>query len=94
MSYLPFGKNILIKLIKEEEKLNGLIIPESSKKKQDTAIVIALGTGKVNDKGEIIPFVVKENDKVIYKSYGGYDLKIDNEDHIILTEDNIIAIIK
>jgi chaperonin GroES len=76
-----------------EVKKGGIIIPDSAKEKPQEGKVIAVGTGKRDDKGEIIPFNVKKGDKVLMPKYGGTEVKIDDKEYQIVREEDILAVI-
>jgi len=90
----PLGDRVLIKPIEEKEVLKGgIIIPDTAKEKPQEATVIALGTGKVDDDGDKIDFVVKVGDRVLISKYGGTEIKIEGESYLIIREDDILGII-
>ena len=91
----PIGDRILVEPAEEKEvKKGGIIIPESAKEKPQEAIVIALGTGKVDDNGKKIAFEVKKGDRVLVSKYGGTEIKIDGKEYKILSSDDILAILE
>jgi len=95
MKIRPLNDRILIKRVEEEEKTKGgIIIPDSAKEKPAEGIVVAVGNGKHNDKGERIAMEVKAGDRVLFSKYGGTDVKLDGEDHLIMREDDILAIVE
>jgi chaperonin GroES len=95
MKIRPLNDRILIKRVEEEEKTKGgIIIPDSAKEKPAEGIVVAAGNGKLNDKGERIALEVKAGDRVLFSKYGGTDVKLDGEDHLIMREDDILAIVE
>ena len=95
MKIRPLNDRILIKRIEEEEKTKGgIIIPDSAKEKPAEGIVVAAGNGKLNDKGERVALEVKAGDRVLFSKYGGTDVKLDGEDHLIMREDDILAIVE
>ena len=95
MKIRPLNDRILIKRVEEEEKTKGgIIIPDSAKEKPAEGIVVAVGNGKYNDKGERIALEVKEGDRVLFSKYGGTDVKLEGEDHLIMREDDILAIVE
>lgn len=95
MKLRPLYDNVIVKRLDEDEKTSGgIIIPDTAKEKQQKGIVIAVGEGKVLDNGERRPLTVKVNDKVLFGKYAGSEIKIDGEDHLILREDEILAIIE
>jgi chaperonin GroES len=90
----PLGDRVLVQAIEEQEvKKGGIIIPDSAKEKPQEAKVIAVGTGKTDEKGNKIPFEVKKGDKVLISKYGGTEIKIDGEPYQILREDDILGVI-
>jgi chaperonin GroES len=91
----PLGNRILVKRLESEEKVKGgIILPDTAKKKQETATVIALGTGKKDKGGVQIPFPVKVGDKILMEKYSGQEVTLDGEEFIILRSDDIIAIVE
>jgi chaperonin GroES len=93
----PLGDRVLIKPILEEEKSKGgILLPDTvSKEKPQVGEVLAIGPGATNKEGKIIPMTVKKGDKVVYAKYSGTDIKGDNdEDYLILSEKDILAIVK
>ena len=95
MNVRPLGDKILIKRADPETKTDaGIFLPESAKDKPKEGKVLAVGNGRLNkDTGEYIPFTVKKGDRVIFTSYAGTELKIGDEDILILTEDDILGVI-
>jgi len=90
----PLGDRVLVKAIEDKEQVKGgIIIPDSAKEKPQEAEVIALGTGKKDDNGKLIPFEVKVGDKVLVSKYGGTEVKIGDEKYSLLREDDILGII-
>ncbi|MBT8470750.1 MAG: co-chaperone GroES [Deltaproteobacteria bacterium] len=95
MAIRPLHDRILVKRVKEEEKTKGgIIIPDTAKEKPIEAKVVAVGTGRILDSGEIRPLAVKKGDLVLFGKYGGTEVKIDGEEHLILREDDILGIIE
>ena len=90
----PLGDRVLVKPIEETEvKKGGIIIPDTAKEKPQEALVVAVGTGKHDDNGKKIEFTVKKGDKVIISKYGGTDVKLDGDVHLLLREDDILGIL-
>jgi len=90
----PLGDRVLVQQVEEKEQVkNGIIIPDSAKEKPQEATVVAVGSGKRDEKGEKIPFEVKAGDKVLISKYGGTEVKIDGDTYQILREDDILGII-
>ncbi len=95
MAIRPLHDRVLVKRVKEEEKTKGgIIIPDTAKEKPIEAKVVAVGTGRLLDNGEIKPLAVKKGDMVLFGKYGGTEVKIDGEEHLILREDDILGIIE
>ena len=89
----PLGQRVLVKRVEAEEVASGgIIIPDTAKDKPQEAKVVALGTGK-NDEGKVIDFSVKIDDVVLISKYGGTDVKIDGEEHLIVNESDILGIV-
>ena len=89
----PLGQRVLVKRVEAEEVASGgIIIPDTAKEKPQEAKVVALGTGK-NDEGKVIDFSVKAGDVVLISKYGGTDVKVDGEEHLIVNESDILGIV-
>jgi chaperonin GroES len=94
MRIRPLHDRILVKRLAEEEKTKGgLFIPDTAKEKPLEAVVISVGSGKVLEDGKICPLEVKAGDKVLIGKYSGSEVKLDGEEHMILREDDILAIL-
>lgn len=95
MKLRPLNDRVVVLRIEEEEKTaGGIIIPDTAKEKPQQGKVIAVGPGKLNEKGERIPMDVKENNKVLFSKYAGTEVKIDGVEHLIMREDDILAIVE
>jgi chaperonin GroES len=95
MKVKPLKDRIVIKRLEGEEKTKGgIIIPDAAKEKPQEGRVVAVGSGRVTEKGEIVALEVKVGDKVLFGKYSGQEIKIDGEEHILLREDDILAIIE
>lgn len=91
----PLGFRVLVKRLESEDKMKGgIILPDTAKKKQETAQVIAIGTGKKDKQGKEIPFPVKAGDKILMEKYSGQEVTVDGEEYVILRADDIIAIVE
>jgi chaperonin GroES len=91
----PLGDKILVKRVEAETKTkSGIVLPDSAKEKPKRGKVIAIGDGKRLDNGERAPFSVKKNDEVLFTSYAGSEIKIDGEELLIMSEDDILAIVE
>jgi chaperonin GroES len=96
MKVRPLGDKILVKRDEAATKTDsGIFLPESAKDKPKQGKVIALGSGILNkDSGEYMPFTVKKGDSIIFSSYSGTEVKIDNDTYLIMTEDDILGVIE
>ncbi|MCC5831714.1 MAG: co-chaperone GroES [Chlamydiales bacterium] len=91
----PLGNRVLVKRLEAEDKVKGgIILPDTAKKKQETAEVVAIGTGKKDKSGNLIPFPVKVGDKILMEKYSGTEVTLDGDEYVILRADDIIAIIE
>ncbi len=94
MKIRPLHDRILLKRLEEETKTSGgLFIPDSAKEKPIQAKVIAVGAGKRDKDGKIVALEVKEGDRVLFSKYSGTEVKIDGEEHIIMREDDLLAVL-
>lgn len=95
MNVRPLGDKIIVRRSEAQQKTEaGIYLPESAKDKPKEGKVVALGNGRLNkDNGEYIPFSVKKNDRVIFTSYAGTEIKIDGDEYLIMTEDDILGVI-
>ena len=95
MKITPLQDRVILKRIAEEEKSKGgIIIPDTAKEKPQEGKVIAVGKGKLNDDGKVIPLDVKVNDRVLFGKYSGTEIVIDGEEHLIMREEDILGIIE
>lgn len=91
----PIGNRVLAQRLEAEETVKGgIILPDSAKKKQETARVIALGTGKRLDDGTILPIPVKVGDVILVDKYSGQEVTLDDEEFLIVKADDIVAIVE
>jgi len=91
----PLSDRVLVEPLKEEEvKKGGIIIPDTAKEKPTTGIVIAVGTGKLDEEGKKIPFNVKKGDKVLMPKYGGTEVKLNDKEYQIIREEDILGIVE
>ncbi len=95
MKTKPLGEKILVKRFEAEEKTaGGILLPDAAKEKPKEGKIIALGDGKLLDSGKRAKFQVKKGDKVVFTSYAGTEIDIDGEEYLLMSEDDILAIIK
>lgn len=91
----PLGNRVLLRRLAAQETLKGgIILPDSAKKKQEHAEVVAIGTGSKDKNGNLIPIPVKIGDIVLIEKYSGQDVTLDSEDYVIARADDLIAIIE
>jgi chaperonin GroES len=95
MQVKPLGDRVLLRRTEAEEEVRGgIIIPDTAKEKPQEAEVVAVGDGKLDDNGKRMPMNVKKGDRVLIGKYTGQDIKINDEEHTIVREDEILAIIE
>lgn len=95
MKVRPLHDRIIVKRLEEEEKTKGgIIIPDTAKEKPFEGKVIAVGDGRIKEDGTKIPLEVKKGDRILFAKYAGSDVKIDGEDHLIMKEDDVLAVIE
>ena len=95
MAIQPLGDRVLVKPLETEEKTKGgIVLPDTAKEKPQEGEVIAVGSGRTLEDGKIVPLEVKKGDKVLFSKYGGTEVKLDGEEHLIMKEDDILALIK
>jgi chaperonin GroES len=94
MKISPLYDRVLVKRIEEQEvRKSGIIIPDTAKEKPQQAEIIAAGKGKITDEGKTIPLSVKKGDKVLIGKYSGTEVMIDGVEHLILREEEVLAIV-
>ncbi len=95
MKIRPLHDRILVKRVEEETKTKGgIIIPDSAKEKPAEGVVIAVGKGKRTEDGKLIELDVKKGDRVLFAKYAGTEIKINDEEHLVMREDDILGIIE
>jgi chaperonin GroES len=94
LSIRPLGNRVVAERLEQEETLKGgIILPDSAKKKQETAKVVAVGPGSLTEDGKTLPMPVKVGDMILMDKYSGQEITIDDEDYVIVKADDIIAIL-
>jgi chaperonin GroES len=94
MKIRPLADRVVVKRTKEEEKTKGgIIIPDTAKEKPIEGVVIAVGNGKATKAGKVRPLEVKEGDRVLFGKYSGTEVKLEGEEHVILREDDLLAVL-
>lgn len=95
MAVVPLNDKILIKRLEAEEKTaGGIVLPDSAKEKPRQGKVLSLGEGKRLESGKRAPFQVKVGDRVLFTSYSGTEVEVNGEEHLIMTEDDILAVVE
>ena len=93
MNVRPLRDRVLVRRVEEQEqRIGGIIVPDTAKEKPQQARVVAVGSGRVNDDGTTIPLDVKAGDYVLVGKYSGTEIKLDGEDYLILREDEILGV--
>ncbi len=95
MTVRPLHDRILIKRIEEKESIKGgIIIPDSAKEKPQEGQVIAVGNGKKNEDGKVFPLDVKAGDRILFGKYSGTEIKLDDQEYLILREDEVLGVLE
>jgi chaperonin GroES len=95
MKFRPLHDRILVKRIDSEAKTKGgIIIPDTAKEKPQEALVVAVGPGRVNDEGKVTPLDVKKGDKVLFGKYSGSEVTLDGDEHLIIREEDVLAVLE
>jgi chaperonin GroES len=95
MKVRPLHNRIIVERVEEDEKTaGGIIIPDSAKEKPQQGRVIAVGPGRRDDKGKIIPMEVNKGDRVLFSKYGGNEVNLEGDEHLIISEDDVLAILE
>ena len=93
MNIRPLHDRVIVKRIEEAETKKGMLfIPDSAKEKPQHGEVKAVGTGRLNEKGDRVPMEVKPGDRILFGKYGGSEVKVDGEEWLILREDEILGV--
>jgi len=95
MKVKPLGEKILVKRLEAEEKTKGgIVLPDTAKEKPKEGKVVALGDGKLLENGKRAEFQVKKGDRILFASYAGTEVKVDTEEYLIMSEEDILAVIE
>ena len=95
MKVRPLHDRIIVQRLDEgEQRVGGIIIPDTAKEKPQQGKVVAAGKGKAKDDGKILPLDVKAGDTILFGKYSGQEIKIDGEDYLIMREDEVLAILE
>ena len=92
----PLADRLIVKRVEEQEQKSagGIIIPDTAKEKPQEGKVVAVGRGKLNDDGKLIPLDVKAGDRILFGKYSGSEIKIDGEEHLILREEDVLGVVE
>src|SRR5437870_12692643 len=94
MNLKPLGDRVVVKPVEKEEKTkSGIVLPDTAKEKPQEGIVEAVGTGRILDNGTKVPMELKVGDKVLHAKYAGSEFKVDETEHLIVSENDVLAIL-
>ena len=94
VSIRPLNGNILVKRVEAESKTaGGIVLPDSAKEKPKEGVVVTVGSGRLLDSGERAAFQVKAKDRVLFRGFAGESLKVDGEEFLIMSEDDVLAVL-
>ncbi|NQT18415.1 MAG: co-chaperone GroES [Planctomycetes bacterium] len=95
MNVRPIGDRILVQRVEADQKTKGgIVLPDTAKEKPKEGKVVAVGPGKILDSGETSAMSLKKDDKVIFSSYAGTEVKIDGDEYLIMKEDDVLAVLE
>ena len=95
MKIRPLHDRILVKRLESEEKTKGgIIIPDTAKEKPQEGLVVAAGPGRVNEDGKVTALDVKKGDKILFGKYSGTEVTLEGEEHLIIREEDVLAVIQ
>jgi chaperonin GroES len=95
MKFRPLHDRLIVKRLESEEKTKGgIIIPDTAKEKPQEARVVAVGKGKITEDGKLQPMEVQKGDRILVGKYSGSEIKVDGEEHLIIREDDVLAILE
>ena len=91
----PLADKILVKRVEAESKTKGgILLPDAAKEKPKRGKVVSVGSGRRNDKGEIVALTIKKGDEVLFTSYAGTEIKLDGEEVMIMSEEDVLAVVE
>jgi chaperonin GroES len=95
MNVVPLNEKIVVERLEADEKTaGGIYLPDTAKEKPRQGKVVSLGDGKLLENGKRAPFQVKEGDRVLFTSYAGNEVNIDGKEYLIMTEDDVLAVVE
>jgi chaperonin GroES len=94
INFVPLHDRILVRRVEEQEKTEGgIIIPDTVKEKPQEGEVLAVGQGRLNDAGKVVPLAVKSGNRILFGKYAGTDIILDGEDYLIMREEEVLGIV-
>ena len=94
MSFRPLGDRVLVQRVEANEEIRGgIVIPDTAKEKPQEGVIIAIGEGRIMDSGQKVAMSVKAGDKVLFGKYSGSEIKLDDEEYLIMSEGEILGIL-
>ncbi len=95
MKFKPLGERALVKIVeREEQTASGIVLPDTAKEKPQTAEVVAVGDGQLDDKGQRVPLDFSQGNVIVFAKYSGTEISLDGEDYMILDADDILGIVE
>ncbi|MGH6691362.1 MAG: co-chaperone GroES [Gammaproteobacteria bacterium] len=95
MKMRPLRDRLLVERVEEhEQRVGGIIIPDTAREKPQQGRVVAVGKGRVNDKGDVFPLDVKEGDMVLFGKYAGSEIKLDGKEYLIIREEEVLGVLE
>ena len=95
MKFKPLGERALVKIVEREQTTeSGIVLPDTAKEKPQTAEVVAVGEGKLDDNGERVPLALSEGDIIVFAPYSGTEIKLDGEDYMVLDAKGILGVVE
>jgi chaperonin GroES len=95
MNFKPLGDRALVQIVeREQQTASGIVLPDTAKEKPQTAEVVAVGDGKLDDKGQRVPLDFNQGDVIVFAKYSGTEISLDGEDYMILAADDILGIVE
>ena len=95
MKFKPLGDRALVKLVEREETTpSGIVLPDTAREKPQTAEVVAVGEGNLDDKGQRVPLAVSQGDVIVFARYSGTEINLDGEDYLVLSADDILGVVE
>ncbi|NLI99440.1 co-chaperone GroES [bacterium] len=93
MKIKPLQDRILVERVEEEEMVGGIIIPDTAKEKPQKGTVIAVGPGRKDENGKLIPLELKKGDTVLFNKYAGTEIKVEGKEYLLMREDDVMALV-